>query len=115
MAELPFETPKILAIYLQIANYPIMAQDIRRRMRDELFRRGVITPDALEEEARTKAIDSQRREGVAGLVESELLWQQRLQMKLDRMTSHKTMRSVRNHSGEAVANWPLAGWNYGDV
>ena len=86
MAELPFEAPKILAIYLQIANYPIMAQDIRRRMRDELFRRGVITPEALEEEARTKAIDSQRREGVAGLVENELLWQQRLQMTRDYLT-----------------------------
>ena len=66
MAELPFEAPKILAIYLQIANYPIMAQDIRRRMRDELFRRGVITPDALEEEARPRRLTLSGAKGWSG-------------------------------------------------
>lgn len=86
MAELFFEAPKISTIYLQIANYPIMAQEIRRRMREELFRRGVITPDALEDEVRQKAIDSQRREGVIALEENELAWQQRLQMVRDYLT-----------------------------
>jgi len=86
MAELPFEAPKILAIYLQIANYPIMAQDIRHRMREELFRRGVITSAALEAEVREKAILSQRREGVTGEPEGELQWQQRLQMICDYLT-----------------------------
>ena len=59
-----------LAIYLQIANYPILAQDdSRTQMREELFRRGVITPEALEEEVREKAILSQRREGSGPAVE----------------------------------------------
>jgi hypothetical protein len=86
MPELPYEAPKILAIYLQIANYPIMAQEIRSRMRDELFRRGVITSAALETEVREKAILSQRREGVTGQPEGELQWPTRLQMIRDYLT-----------------------------
>jgi hypothetical protein len=87
VAELPLEAPRILAIYLQIANYPILAQEIRRRMREELFRRGVITPEALETEVREKAILSQRREGVAGeQAEAPHLWDQRQQMIRDYLT-----------------------------
>ncbi len=87
MPELPLEAPKIMAIYLQIANYPILAQEIRRCMRDELFRRGVLTPEALEEEVREKAILSQRREGVSSQnEESALLWERRQQMIRDYLT-----------------------------
>jgi hypothetical protein len=87
MAELPLEAPRILAIYLQIANYPILAQEIRRYMRDELFRRGIITSEALEEEVWQKAILSQRREGVEGQPgEAEPLWQQRQQTIRDYLT-----------------------------
>jgi hypothetical protein len=87
MAELPREVPKILAIYLQIANYPILAQEIRHRMRDELFRRGVITSDALEAEVGEKAILSQRREGAANeQAEAPHLWEQRKQMIRDYLT-----------------------------
>lgn len=87
MADLPLEAPKILSIYLQIANYPIMAQQIRRRMREELFRRGVITPEAFEAEVREKAVLSQQREGLATPVEEEEhVWEQRLQMVRDYLT-----------------------------
>jgi len=87
MAELPLEAPRILAIYLQIANYPILAQEIRHQMREELFRRGIITSEALEEEVRQKAILSQRREGVGGQPEeAEPLWQQRQQTIRDYVT-----------------------------
>jgi hypothetical protein len=87
MADLPLEAPKILAIYLQIANYPIMAQEIRRRMREELFRRGVITPDALEEEVQQKAALSQQREGLTSSAqEAEPVWQRRLQTIRDHLT-----------------------------
>jgi hypothetical protein len=71
MPDLPLEAPKILSIYLQIANYPIMAQLIRRRMREELFRRGIITPEAMEEEVREKATLSQQREGLGSPVEED--------------------------------------------
>jgi hypothetical protein len=86
MSELSAETPRILAIYLQIANYPILAQEIRRRMREELFRRGIITTELLEAETHEKAILSQRREGIGEQEENELLWQQRMQMVRDYLT-----------------------------
>ena len=62
MPDLPVETPKILALYLQIAQYPILARQIREQMRQELHSRGVITQANFETEARAKAIDSQYRE-----------------------------------------------------
>ncbi len=64
MNRVPPESSRILEIYLLIAQYPILASRIRRRMREELFRRGIITPERFEQEVREKAIQSQRREGL---------------------------------------------------
>ncbi|MBN1954063.1 MAG: hypothetical protein JW900_03330 [Anaerolineae bacterium] len=87
MVQVPFETPKILTIHLQIANYPVMADEIRRRMREELFRRGVITAQALEEEVRAKAALSQVREGLPSeLREAEPAWELRLERVRDYLT-----------------------------
>jgi hypothetical protein len=88
MPDLPVETPKILALYLQIAQYPILARQIRQRMREELFSRGIITPVALEQEARAKAIDSQYREGLSNpyAEEDEHAWTQRLGHVRDTLT-----------------------------
>jgi hypothetical protein len=64
---MPFTLPessKILDIYLLIAQYPILASRIRRQMRQELFRRGIITPERFEQEVREKAVLSQQREGI---------------------------------------------------
>ena len=60
----PPESSKILDIYLLIAQYPMLASDIRRRMREELFRRGIITPQRFDAEVKEKAILSQQREGI---------------------------------------------------
>ena len=60
----PPESSKILEIYLLIAQYPMLASQIRRRMRDELFRRGIITPQRFDAEVKEKAIQSQQREGL---------------------------------------------------
>lgn len=66
----PPESSKILEIYLLIAQYPMLASDIRRRMRAELFRRGIITPMRFDAEVKEKAIQSQQREGILnGLLE----------------------------------------------
>src|SRR5215213_7041103 len=46
----PPESSKILEIYLLIAQYPMLASQIRRRMREELFRRGIITPQRFDAE-----------------------------------------------------------------
>jgi len=42
----------------------MLASDIRRRMRDELFRRGIITPQRFNEEVKEKSVLSQQREGI---------------------------------------------------
>lgn len=86
--ELPLEAPNILAIYLQIAQYPILARQIRQRMREELYRRGVITTEQLEREAKDKAVLSQQREGLINpLVEEDARqWTLRLEQIRDHLT-----------------------------
>ena len=88
MPEAANELPKILSLYLQIAQYPILAHQIRRRRRDELSRRGVITPARLEQEARDKAVLSQLREGLTNPYgeEDSSAWEQRLQQIRDHLT-----------------------------
>ncbi len=109
MIDLPLEAPKILAIYLQIANYPIMAQQVRRRMREELFRRGVITSEALEAEVREKAVLSQWREGLIDPVEEgELVWQQRLQVIRDHLTDFYFANNLPIDLFQSIVNDLLA-------
>ncbi len=55
-------SPKVLAIHLELLQYPILSDLIRQRMREELFSRGIIDVATLEHEVREKAILSQRRE-----------------------------------------------------
>lgn len=80
--------PKVLTLYLELSQYPILAPQIRERMRQELFKRGVITPEALEAETRQKAILSQEREGLANPLEEEPsdIWQARLGIVRDNLT-----------------------------
>jgi len=72
----PPESSKVLDIYLLIAQYPMLASNIRRRMREELFRRGIITPQQFDAEVKEKAILSQKREGIYNgpLTESAEKW-----------------------------------------
>ena len=63
-AHTPPESSKVLEIYLLIAQYPMLASNIRRRMREELFRRGIITPQRFDAEVKEKAVQSQQREGI---------------------------------------------------
>jgi hypothetical protein len=61
----PPESSRISDIYLLIAQYPMLASRIRRQMRQELFHRGIITPERFEQEVREKCVLSQEREGIA--------------------------------------------------
>lgn len=72
--------PKVLQLYLTISQYPVLSRTIRRRMREELFARGTVTPEAFEEEVRQKAIASQRREGIVNPLfeESPADWDRRV-------------------------------------
>lgn len=56
-------TPTI-DIYIKLAQYPILADDIRLRMREELIRRGIVSQADFERHVKELAIESQRREGL---------------------------------------------------
>ncbi|WP_423224419.1 PEP/pyruvate-binding domain-containing protein [Candidatus Amarolinea aalborgensis] len=88
MTELPSDTPPILEIHLQLSQYPILAQQIRKRMREEIYRRGVTTSERFENEARDKAIKSQRREGMMNPLDEEDAeqWERRLQQIREYLT-----------------------------
>jgi hypothetical protein len=88
MAVDPSQFPRVLTIYLELSNYPILASRIRKRMRQELFRRKVITPKALESEVQQKAIQSQQREGLSDpyLQEPSDVWGSRVAIIRDHLT-----------------------------
>ncbi len=79
---------EVYGIHIRLAQYPILAPRIRALMRQELFAKGIITPRALEDEVRQKAILSQRREGLADPFgqESERVWQERMSVIRDQLT-----------------------------
>jgi len=82
------QIPKVLELYLQISQYPILGYQIRERMRQELFTRGIITPEQFEQEVRSKARLSQQREGISDPFGQETaeVWQERLAQVRDHMT-----------------------------
>jgi hypothetical protein len=79
---------RVLNIYLALNQYPILSSRIRARMRRELFRRGIISPEAFEAESRRKAILSQEREGVHDPFAEEApeIWEVRLGRLRDSLT-----------------------------
>jgi len=81
-------TPKVLELVLELKQYPILARQIRDRMRQEIFRRGVISPRAFEHEVRQKALESQIREGLNDPVTEEPseVWTQRRAIIRDDLT-----------------------------
>jgi hypothetical protein len=84
----PWHLPPALALHLEILRYPILARRIRERMRQELFARGIITPEAFEAEVREKALISQRLEGLTDPFgqESAEEWEERLAQIRDQLT-----------------------------
>ena len=75
----PHSATPAIDIYIRLAQYPLLADTIRMRMRQELFRRGVIDEARFEQQVREKAIESQRRERLTdpyGQEEAQV-WQKR--------------------------------------
>ncbi|MGE5221696.1 MAG: PEP/pyruvate-binding domain-containing protein [Omnitrophica WOR_2 bacterium] len=81
-------TDRVLSIYLALAQYPILSTQIRARMRREIFDRGVITPQAFENEVRDYAIRSQAREALHNPFAEEPanVWELRLLRVRDHLT-----------------------------
>jgi hypothetical protein len=84
----PHKLPKVLALYLKITQYPILAHRIRERMRQEIFSRGIISRRVFIDEVREKAILSQKREGLFDPMAQELpeVWEERLRQTRDHLT-----------------------------
>ncbi len=80
--------PKMHRIHMILGQYPILSDVIRERMRQELFRRGVITKERFEAEAREKAVQSQVREGIINPYQEESaeVWERRLAKVRDNLT-----------------------------
>ena len=72
-------TTPAIDIYIKLAQYPVLADRIRMRMREELFQRGVITQETFEDEVKVNAIESQKREGLQDPFgqEEANIWQKR--------------------------------------
>lgn len=88
MAFDPSGFPKVLTLYLELSQYPILASRIRKRMRQELFKRGVISPKSFEAEVEEKALQSQTREGLEDPYSEEPsdVWHKRLSIVRDHLT-----------------------------
>ncbi len=84
----PNRTPRVLALFLELSQYPILAPTIRALMRQELFMRGIITRETFEAEVNAKARHSQQLEGLVDPIrqESADTWERRLQTTRDNLT-----------------------------
>jgi len=104
------QIPRVLELYLQISQYPILGRRIRERMREELFARGVISPDQFEEEAKEKAISSQLREGLSDPFGQEAaeVWEQRIQHIRDHLTDFYFAYNLRHSLFEDIVREVLA-------
>lgn len=94
-------TPAI-DIYIKLAQYPILADQIRVNMRQELFKRGTISQLEFEQIVRAQASSSQRREGLgeAQGQEESGIWQQRK----DRVREYLTDAYFANNFGSNMLN-----------
>ena len=89
-------TPTI-DIYITLAQYPTLAHDIRVRMREELFQRGITDQETFNAEVKAKALESQRREGLYDPFGQEQahIWQKRK----DRVRDFQTDAYFGNNLG----------------
>ncbi len=83
-------TTPTIDVYIKLAQFPILSDRIRLRMREELFRRGIISKTDFEQEVKDLAIESQRREGLNNptVQEDETSWQRRLDAVRDLHTDN---------------------------
>ena len=64
-------TDRLMSIMLALGQYPILGARIRSRMREELFKRGIVEQGAFEAQVRRQAILSQEREGLRNPIGEE--------------------------------------------
>ncbi|MBE2221464.1 MAG: PEP/pyruvate-binding domain-containing protein [Anaerolineae bacterium] len=99
--ELRSVTPAI-DTYIRLAQFPILSDKIRKRMRQELFRRGIVSKADFYQEIRQMAIASQRREGLLDPYgqEEAVTWQARK----DRIRDFHSDALFSNNLGISLLN-----------
>ncbi|NIS80572.1 MAG: phosphoenolpyruvate synthase [Anaerolineales bacterium] len=107
----PTQFPKVLTIYLELSQYPILAPRIRERMRQELFQRGVITAEDFEVEVQEKAVQSQLREGLKDPLSQEPpdVWINRMAIVRDHLTDFYFAYNLPHELFEDLLRETLAG------
>ncbi|MFQ5942878.1 MAG: PEP/pyruvate-binding domain-containing protein [Anaerolineales bacterium] len=109
MAFDPDGFPKVLTLLLELHEYPILAPHIRERMREEMFKRGVITREAFEAEVHEKSIQSQERERLRGpdRGESPDVWMNRLRITRDNLTDFYFAYNLPHELFESIVRQTL--------
>ena len=82
-------------IYLTLAQYPTLRRRIRIKMRQELFERGILSAEIMEEQVQQQAMDSQMREGVLDPLSEEAPDEWKL--RLDQIREHLTDLNFANN------------------
>lgn len=98
-------------IYIKLAQYPILADKIRARMREQLFLRGIVSEGEFEEEVRERAIESQKREGVYDpfAPEPASVWQKRKARIRDFHTDFYFANNFPTAEFEAIIEYIFSG------
>jgi hypothetical protein len=89
MTELSIRTATpTIGIYVRLSQFPILADRVRDRMRQELFQQSIVAPEEFERQVRESALVSQRREGLGDpyFEENAEQWQTRLERVRDTHT-----------------------------
>ncbi len=102
---------KVIGIYLELAQYPILARKIRERMRQELFDKRIITPEVFESQVQERAITSQEREGMLDPFAEEptVVWLERLALVRDQLTDFYFAYNVPHDRLEEIIHVVLTG------
>ena len=79
---------RLMSITLALGQYPILCGRIRARMREELFKRGVVDKHEFEAQVRKQAIQSQELEGLRNPIGEEPaeIWEERHARVRDQLT-----------------------------
>ncbi len=108
---------RVLELGLALREYPILGDVIRRRMREEMFRRGVVQPEQFEQEVYQKAVATQHREGLGepDAPELEDVWQMRLARVRDMLTEFYFANNLPRSLFQAVVAGVLGERNQKNV
>jgi len=108
---------RVLELGLALREYPILGDVIRRRMREEMFRRGVVQAEQFEQEVYQKAVATQQREGLGepDAPELEDVWQTRLARVRDMLTEFYFANNLPRSVFQAVVAGVLGERNQKNV